>query len=58
MAAGRSTVEGRHLAKQIAADEGIDVEAADAAAMDALLAAVTEEVPAGDYVSGGAMVAW
>ena len=58
VAAGRSTVEGRHLAKQIAADEGIDVEAADAAAMDALLAAVTEEVPAGDYVSGGAMVAW
>ena len=58
VAAGRSTVEGRHLAKQIAAAEGIDVEAADNAAMEALLAAVTEEPPAADYVANGAVVAW
>ncbi len=58
VAAGRSTVEGRHLAKAIAAKEGIDVEAADVAAKEALAAAVTEEVPAADYKTAIATVCW
>lgn len=58
VAAGRSTVEGRHLAKQVAAAEGVNVEAADAAAMEALLAAVTQKPEPADYVANGAIVAW
>lgn len=60
VAAGRSTTEGRHLAKQLAAAEGIDVEAVNAAAMEALKAAAEaagEPAPA-DYVENGAIVAW
>ena len=57
-AAGRSTTEGRHLAKQLAKAEGIDVEAADTAAKEALAAAVTEVPEPGDYVANGAKVVW
>ncbi len=58
-AAGRTTVEGRHVAKEVAALEGIDVEKADAAAKKALAAAVTDTSgDDADYVTNGAMVAW
>ena len=58
VAAGRSTVQGRHLAKAVAAAEGIDVESKDAAAKEALAAAVTEVPETPDYSQAIATVCW
>ncbi len=53
VAAGRSTVQGRHLAKAVAAAEGIDVDA-----KEALAAAVTEVPATPDYSEALAKVCW
>ena len=58
VAAGRSTVQGRHLAKAVAAAEGIDVDAKDAEAKEALAAAVTEVPATPDYSDALAKVCW
>ena len=58
VAAGRSTVQGRHLAKAVAAAEGIDVDAKDAEAKEALAAAVTEVPATPDYSEALARVCW
>ena len=58
VAAGRSTVQGRHLAKAVAAAEGIDVDAKDAEAKEALAATVTEVPATPDYSEAIAMVCW
>ena len=58
VAAGRSTVQGRHLAKAVAAAEGIDVDAKDAEAKEALAAAVAEVPAAPDYSEALARVCW
>ena len=58
VAAGRSTVQGRHLAKAVAAAEGIDVDAKDAEAKEALAAAVTEVPATPDYSEALAKVCW
>ena len=58
VAAGRSTVQGRHLAKAVAAAEGIDVDARDAEAKEALAAAVAEVPATPDYSDALAKVCW
>ena len=58
VAAGRSTVQGRHLAKAVAAAEGIDVDAKDAEAKEALAAAVAEVPATPDYSEALAKVCW
>ena len=58
VAAGRSTVQGRHLARAIAKAEGIDVEAKDAAAKEALAAAVADVPATPDYAQAIATVCW
>ena len=58
VAAGRSTVQGRHLAKAVAAAEGIDVDAKDAEAKEALAAAVAEVPATPDYSEALARVCW
>ena len=58
VAAGRSTVQGRHLAKAVAAAEGIDVDAKDAEAKEALAATVTEVPATPDYSEAIAKVCW
>lgn len=58
VAAGRSTVQGRHLAKAVAAAEGIDVDAKDAEVKEALAAAVTEVPATPDYSEALAKVCW
>ena len=58
VAAGRSTVQGRHLAKAVAAAEGIDVDTKDAEAKEALAAAVTEVPATPDYSEALAKVCW
>ena len=58
VAAGRSTVQGRHLAKAVATAEGIDVDAKDAEAKEALAAAVAEVPATPDYSEALARVCW
>ena len=58
VAAGRSSVQGRHLAKELAALEGIDVQEKDAAAKEALAAAVTEVPETPDYTVALGIVCW
>ena len=58
VAAGRSTVQGRHLAKAVAAAEGIDMDAKDAEAKEALAAAVAEVPATPDYSEALARVCW